>query len=422
MTKDQRELFQECPDCHANIPLHMGYISWCECGYNLHHKKEEKKKTRIEQLYEQLGEKSGQIIFNKMINIENLMPGISLVNGLALLIATFVHTLSLASFLFGMYLLFIHYFSFMSLFLGLLLVGIAWFTRPRVGKLEKGERIIPREEIPATYAVMDELADKMGLKKVDGIIINEKYNASILKIGWRRRTIVKIGVPLFAAFTPEEQCSIIAHELGHYLNKDLTYGFYIGTALSTLFDWYSLLDPVPSNQTFEYSLLDMVTNFFMKILAQIPFLFFWFLLHLVWNNSQKEEYLADYRAAQTCGSQDTVTALEKLHYDDIFYHSLSNVSLNDGAANVIDEFRSRLEDMPEREKKRYKLRCEREGFQLDATHPPTAFRIQFIEKQNLSGSFTIHPEKAKMMVAELDAMKEHIHEIAVEDYRYYWLN
>lgn len=415
-------MFQECPECHEKIPHHSGYITWCECGYNLHPKLEEKKKSRIDRLYEHLGEKSGLFIFNKMMNSENSKPGISILNGLAFMIATIVHSLSLASFLLGLYLIIFNYSQFIYLLFGLLLVGVAWFTRPRIGKLEDNERVLPREEIPATYEVMDDLAKNMGLPMIDGIIINEKYNASIMKIGWRRRTIVNIGVPLFASLTPEEQCSIMAHELGHYLNKDLTYGFYIETALNTLFDWYSLLDPVPSNQTFEYSLLDMLTNFFMKILAQIPFFFFWLLLHLVWNNSQKGEYLADLRAAQTCGSQHMMNALEKLHYDDIYNHSLSKVSLNDIETNVIDDFRTRLQAMPEREKKRYKLRCAREKFQLDATHPPTAFRIQFLEKQNLTGCFTINLEKAKRMSAELDAWKEQIHEIAVEDYRYYWLN
>jgi len=421
--KDQaEELYQECPDCHAKIPYHRGYITWCECGYNLHSKNEEKMKSRIDRLYEHLGEKSGQIIFNKMMNSSNVKPKISILNGLALLIATIVHCFSIASFILGVYLLTFHFTHFIFLFFGVVLVGIAWFTRPRVGKLEDDERVIPREEIPAIYAVINDLATSMGVKKIDGIVMNEKYNASITKIGWRRRTIVKIGVPYFASLTPEEQCSVMAHELGHFINKDLTYGFYINTALSTLYEWYTLLNPVPTEQTFEFSLLDFVTNFLMKLLSQIPYFFYWLLLHLVWNDSQVGEYLADYRAAQTCGSETVVKDLEKIHYADIYYHCLSKVSLLNGQSNVIDEFRKALSIMPDREKKRYKLRCEQEKFQLDATHPPTVYRIQFIEKQNLSGSFTINPEKANRMSAELDSMKEKIHEIAVEDYCYYWLN
>ncbi|WP_066065293.1 M48 family metallopeptidase [Neobacillus soli] len=425
MIQDQveEELFKECPDCKASIPIHSGYITWCECGYNLHPKIEgDKKKSRIDRLYEHLGNKSGQVVFNKMMNSPNVKPKISFVNGLAFIIATIVHTLSFVSFSFGMYLLTFQYSHFTCLFFGLILIGIAWFTRPRFGKLEDDERILPREEIPAVYAVMDDLTASMGLKKIDGIIIDQNYNAAITKIGWRRRTIVIIGVPYFAALSPEEQCSVMAHELGHYINKDLTYGFYIGTALNTIYDWYTLLDPVPSEQTFEYSLLDMVTNFLMKVLAQVPFCFYWLLLHLIWNKSQIGEYLADYRAAQTCGSLAVANDLEKLHYGGVYFHCLSKVSLDDGQSNVIDEFRKALSLMPEREKKRYKLQCAREKFQLDATHPPTTFRIQFIEKQNLPGTFTIDSEKSKKMFAELEAMKETIHKIAVEDYRYYWLN
>ncbi|MFZ7943667.1 M48 family metallopeptidase [Neobacillus sp. 19] len=422
-TKDQiEEKFQECPDCHAKIPYLNGYITWCECGYNMHPQKEEKKKSRIDRLYEHLGEKNGQLVFNKMMNSSYVKPKISFFNGLALLIATIVHCISLGSILLGIYLLIFHFSHFIYLFFGVVLLGIAWFTRPRIGKLEDDERIIPIEDIPATYEVINDLATSMGVKKIDGIVMNEQYNASITRIGWRRKTIVKIGVPYFASLTPQEQCSVMAHELGHYLNKDLTYGFYYNTALSTLYEWYTLLDPVPAEQSFEYSLLDMVTNFFMKILSQIPYFFYWLLMHLVWNDSQVGEYLADYRAAQTCGSENVVKDLEKIHYADIYYHCVSKVSLINGQSNVIDEFRKALFLMPDREKKRYKLRCEQEKFQLDATHPPTAYRIQFIKKQNIVGSFTVNPDIAKRMSAELDARKEKIHEMAVEDYRYYWLN
>lgn len=410
--------FIECPDCFSKIPVDIGYITWCECGYNLNRVKEEVKKSSIDRLYERLGEKSGHFVFNKMMNEINFMPKITVVNGLALLLATIVHFFSLASFLLGVYLLIFHYLNFINIFWGLLLVGFAWFTRPKVNKLKDDERIVPRQSMPTSYAIMDDLAKSMGVKKIDGIIINDKYNASISKISWKRKTIVTIGIPLFASLTPEEQCTIIAHELGHYLNKDLTYGFYIGTALETLHDWTSLLEPIPSERTFEVTILDMVTNLLMKILAYLPYLFYSLLLHLIWNDSQKGEYLADYCAAQFCGSKQTINALEKLNYGDLFYHALSKVSLNNDKTNVIDEFRKMLDTMPAREKQRYKLRCSREKFKLDESHPPTAYRIQFIEKQNLPGRFSIDTEKVSKMAEELDKMKEEIHEIAVENYRY----
>jgi heat shock protein HtpX len=420
----EEEVSTECPNCLKTIPVHKGYITWCECGYNLHTAKEEepRRKSRMVRLYDHLGERSGEFIFQQMMNTTNFTQRKSIVNMIALMIATIVHTISVASFVFGVYLLLFQHNHFILLFFGLVLLGIAWFTRPRVGKLEKNECIIPRDEMPATYAVLDDLADAMGIKKIDGIVINEDYNASITKIGWRRRTIVFIGVPLFSALTSEEQCSVFAHELGHYQNKDLTYGFYVGTAINTLYDWYTLLDPVQSEQTFEYSLLDMITNFILKLLAQIPYLTFSLLLHLLWNQKQIGEYLADYRAAQICGSMTVIKDLEKIHMDRVYYHALSRVSVNDLQTNVIDEFKQALSIMPEREKIRIKLQLAKEKFKLNETHPPTIYRIQFIEKQNLTGRFSNDPLKGKKMIQELDLFREKIHEIAVENYRYYWLN
>ena len=77
--------------------------------------------------------------------------------------------------------------------------------------------------------------------------------------------------------------------------------------------------------------------------------------------------------------------------------------------------------MPPREEKRLKLRCSFERFKLDETHPPTTYRIQFMQSQNLNGSFSIDQIRAKNIIKELESMKKEIHEKAVEDYRYYYL-
>jgi Zn-dependent protease with chaperone function len=321
----------------------------------------------------------------------------------------------------GIYLLVFDHSHFTYIVFGLVFLGVSWFTRPRFGKLKKEEKIAARKEFPELYGMIDDLAVSMGTNKIDGIILDERYNASITKIGWRRKTIVRIGLPLFSALTPDEQCAILAHELGHYLNKDLTYGFYIGTALDTLAEWYDMLDPVDSDQQFEYTVIEMVTNIVMKAFSIIPYFLYFILLHLLWNDTQTGEYLADYRAAEMSGSDTTGKALEKVHYNDVFFHVLSKVSLRDDNVNVIDEFKRALDTMPEREKQRLKIRLGNEKFKLNTTHPPTTFRIQFVQNQNLPPRFTVDPERTQKIQAEFEAVKDKIHEEAVEDYRYYRL-
>lgn len=179
-------------------------------------------------------------------------------------------------------------------------------------------------------------------------------------------------------------------------------------------EWYLLLVRQEGSQD---SILEWITQLMLKMLSYIPYFFLWLLLHLLWNKSQTAEYLADYRAAEVCGTNWTVGALEKLHYDELYYHSVRKVALRKDESNVIDEFRNSLDNLPEREKMRLRLRLKNEKFKLNATHPPTGFRIQFIEKQNLPSPLFFTETSLEKIWAELEQWKDEVNEVAIGDYR-----
>lgn len=102
------------------------------------------------------------------------------------------------------------------------------------------------------------------------------------------------------------------------------------------------------------------------------------LSHLLWHDSQRAEYLADHLAAQVGGTAAALATLDKLHYSGMFTQAVRTVSLGKHSCAMFDELERLVAEMPRRELERIR-RVERlETSRLDATHPPTARRIDFL--------------------------------------------
>ena len=410
---------QACPQCDSAIPFNKGYVSWCDCGYNLDHSATEKTDSKLNALYEKLGNKRGQRVFQDLVSRQELRQGFSFSKISAYMVATIVHLISIGLFLLGFYLLIYQYDNFMFIAAGLILFGIAWLARPRVPKLDKDEHLISRQEFPFLFKAVDQLADAMQVKRIDGIIIDDEFNASVAQIGWRRRKIIKIGLPLFSILDPEEQLAILAHEFGHISNGDLTRSFYIGTALYTLQTWYELLHPVPVDEYDNLGLFELPVYYFMAFLALIPYSIFLLLVHLLFDDSQKGEYLADERAAKAVGYQYLISSMKKFQYADTFYLKIRELAVRKNTINLFDAVHEHIKIMPDREKERLSRLSQLESSKLDSTHPPTFFRIQLlVEMKAAPSSLAVSKDTLAMMQKELETQQTRIQEELIENYRF----
>lgn len=408
-----------CPQCSSAIPFNKGYISWCDCGYNMEHSPSEKGYSRLYALYEKLGNKRGQRIFQDLVSQKELQLGISFSKSLAYIVATFVHLSSISLFLLGLFFLFFRNDNYILIAAALILFAIAWLARPRVPKLDKDEYLITRQEFPHLFEAVDQLADSMHVKRIDGIIIDDEFNASVGRIGWRRRNIIKIGLPLFSILDPEEQLAIIAHEFGHISNGDLTKTFYIGTALFTLQTWYEILDPVPVDEYDNLGLFEVPVYYFMAFLALIPYSVFLLLVHLLYDDSQKGEYLADERAAKAVGYKYLISSMKKFQYADTFYLKIRELAVKKNSINLFDAVHEQIKLMPDREKERLSRLAQLETSKLDSTHPPTFYRIQLLDKLKAAPpSLAVSKSTLAMMQKELETQQKRIQEEVIENYRY----
>jgi heat shock protein HtpX len=411
---------QVCPECNAVIPFNKGYVSWCDCGYNLDTPSAGKTVTKLQRLYERLGEKRGDGIYKNLSGQQELRQGPSFSKGMAFLLASLVHLISIGSLTLGIFFVIFHNNNYFLLAGGLILLGIAWMARPRVPALEKGEWVISRQDFPDLYQVVDQLADAMKVTKIDGIIITGDFNASVTQIGWRRKGIVTIGLPLFSILEPEEQLAVLAHEFGHISNGDLTRSFYIGTSLYTLQTWYELLEPVPIDEYDNFGLFEIPVYYFMAFLAQIPYSIFFLLVHLLFDASQKGEYLADNRAAKAVGYQHLISTLKKFQFEEAFHLKVRELAVRKKEVNLFEAVKEQINSMPVREKERLYRIAQLESSKFDSTHPPTFNRIQLLEKfRTIPDVSAVDRVVLVKMQKELETQQSRVQDQIIEDYRYY---
>lgn len=408
-----------CPDCQSRIPVHKGYIPWCECGYNLKINHSERPQTKLSRLYELLGNKRGESIYKHLIAKTELLPGKYFSKMIAFILATVVHLVSLSTLILGIYLLFFYNNNYLLIAGGIGLLGISWLARPRVQRLGATENCVSREDFPSLFSAADQLADTMKVRRIDGIVINEDFNASVTQIGWARRNIIRIGYPLFSLLEPEEQMAILAHEFGHIKNGDLSRGFYIGSALFTIQTWYELLEPVPLDERENMGIAEVPVYYLMALIAQIPYLLYFLMVHFLYDDSQKGEYLADDRAAKTVGFHHLIEAMKKFEYAETFYSTVRDVAIKRNKLNLFHVMYERIVTMPLREKERLSRCSQMESAKLDATHPPTYYRVQMLEKFSaMPYSPAVDKEVLSKIRGELDSQQKRIQELLIENYRY----
>ena len=282
---------QQCPVCNATVPVMRGYTTWCEhCGWNVKPYDPKPPRNVLEAKYAELGKKLSRQLMERMRDEKNLRPALTpgLIVGFA--VASLVHLLTLSTALFGVWLLFAGYC--VLFILGLFCLAIAWALRPRIPK-ERKDGIASRSEFPALYRLADQVAQAISAPQVDVIRLDGMYNASFSLVGWRRKRVVALGLPLFSILTAQERVALLGHELGHCVNGDITRTFAVRTAIDTLVSWHGLFHPgsiwrgagrYEGLAGIAPGLATIPANLFMLGVAQIAKLWIFALVNLTWSD------------------------------------------------------------------------------------------------------------------------------------------
>jgi heat shock protein HtpX len=419
-----------CPKCGKALHSDPGFVIWCEhCEWNIEpevdrsgrvknpmeryfikHGKKHHEKTR--DLAQSLWNKRGKPVFP---------PSIGMAFSLVLSFAVLVFSLSaLAA---GVMLIIQYDFFFIAVLISFFLIAVALFPLiafiPR-RKKEHEYFDIDLSQYPASREFLDLLCEKMSIPKIEKLTLSRDYNARIVGgfFGFGSPEL-ELGFSLWSVLKTDEKIALISHELSHIAHGDLKRNRLTSFSIETLRLWYSLLNP-------EWQALN---NFSMMSLLMLPFeVLGWLTSRIVYalgylqaaalfTRFQIREFYADARAAQMAGTSAVIRLLDKLHLHNEFWFTAGKYTLQpEPKPAMFDYIHSYLSSIPEGARKRLRIVMKRHMSRVEATHPPTIDRIDFIDGLSDANDLPEIPIiYMQRMEAELDALKPDLSE-SIEGY------
>jgi Zn-dependent protease with chaperone function len=407
---------RQCPNCQNVIPVDTGYPVWCDrCEWNLDVPARGRARNWRQRLYLRVSAGMSKRLLWTITRAGPSAPTFTISKLLALLLASFVYIGIVALGISGIRLLLDHSNSFLIL-TGIVLVMATFMLRPHFGKVPR-HNVLSREHFPTLYKLTDDIAVQLGTKRVDAIVISTRFNAFFYKAGLLRRNFLGLGIPLLVVLTPQERVALIGHELAHSANGDASRSFVIANAIRSLNVWQDLLAGGGELQFLSVGLCLMLAGtpwFIATFLGLIGTL----LALLLASDSQRAEYLADSMAARAGGTQAMLNVLHKLHMEDALWMAMRNYYDIGGKENVFEILRRRVERVPPREVERVARIEKLVASRLDATHPPTAYRIQLLQAWPVAQpEIVMSSEEIDAIERELSSIKPDLEDIMLQDYR-----
>jgi Zn-dependent protease with chaperone function len=410
----------KCPSCDSEIAVDEGYVSWCEhCSWNLKpYELDNNEKTLISSLFLRIGNKLGEGLYNNIAKKKNLNPKLTVAKILAFLVSLLIHLISIINIFMVFYLLIQFGINITTIILSLFFFSLAYLTLPRFQKIPKNA--VKREQFPTLYKLVDDVAKAYGCKSIDALVIDNSFNAAYSKVGLKRKKVLYIGLPLFCILNSEEKIAIIGHELAHGINGDITRRLITTTALNTLVKWYEMTKPeyILGEEEGYMKIIMLPVNLLLFCISRLILLVAFLLVFLVYNDSQRAEYLADYLSSTISGTDGMKGILNKLHYDHAYFIALQRTALGAKDTNFFTEIIREVLTTPNKEIERIKRIERMEGSRLDATHPPTIYRLNFIDSLgDLSPTVFLSETESQRIDKEINSLAESLNDKLIDEYR-----
>lgn len=264
-----------------------------------------------------------------------------------------------------------------------------------------------REALPETFRLVDEVADAVGTRGVDRVLVTPQAEFGAFDLAppgalgflRRPRRHLVVGLPYAYALSLDELRAVVAHELAHF-----TLGH---TTLSRL-TWHfirRIAGRLESMQEGDFWALNPVYWCTRASLALFE------AIYAPW--SRLHEFDADRRSGQAAGSNHAISALRKAREAvpavSVATELVTEVARLQGVApRHLGEAAARLSWRMDPAVKRRLARAS-EGDPLDLegrTHPPTAHRIAALHA--LPQKPARHGELAARYLPDLRALEEHV--------------
>ncbi|HXA28102.1 MAG TPA: M48 family metalloprotease [Candidatus Angelobacter sp.] len=392
-----------CPQCGAALPTDPRFVSWCEaCDWNLEPRgaRQEEEKPRQRRGRERALRRA-QRLHDEMVRRGTDEAGVDAGRVLTYGLAVIVLAIPVALFGLGVLLLVASGFTVVGIVLAMVIIATAIVARPRFGRRPaKSEATVGRAAAPALYAVLDRLALATAARVPVYVVVDGDYNAATRFVGLRRRVELRIGMPLWAVLDDPERIAVLAHEMAHQSNGDSAHSLVVGGAMGTLVELQLLFAPsrVFHHASIGAALSELVRGGFAALLRGVRR----GMELLLARPHQRAEYRADALAARVAGGEAMARTLGALLLADSCRFAVQRARSRGSEEDALSIVRAHVEALPAREQERLRRVAARQGSRVDASHPPTPLRMEWVTR--LGGGtaqVAVSPAESAAVSAEL---------------------
>jgi heat shock protein HtpX len=400
-----------CPRCQATLSTQRGAVPWCpQCEWGLDRYEPDRRRPefgwgwvdrRLFRLAYRLTDRQYSTLLGRPVGRGGRGPARFVLTAAAVALSVAV----VALLALGVYLI-AHQFPSWRIAPGALLLLVALALWPRLGRPDRQGRRLRREQAPALFRLVDDVAAAVGAPVPHVVEVDSTFNASTSAVGLRRRRVLRLGLPMWAVLPPQQRVALLGHELGHFVNGDARRGPVTRVPLTTLGRLADLLRPgrPMRNQGLAGVIGGAVAVVLLGSARRVVQAGHVGLVWVCLRDSQRAEYLADELSARAAGSTAAAQLADTLVLSDALFMAARREARKGAAAAdwsaAADTVRSEV--VPRLAGARQL--SVRDEVSLFATHPPTGLRARMIESRpyqpaavtlTAAGSVRIDEELAK---------------------------
>jgi hypothetical protein len=232
---------ERCPACGALVPATPGFVTWCECGWNVTPPEPAPGESLPARLHAQLSARLGHRLFEAV----RAQPGVRPRNGMAevlLVLASVAVVLATPALLAGAIAWSILSPNLVAFAAAVILGLAAAIALPRPRRLP-WHLEAPASRCSQLHRLVADVARHGGAPRPHRMVLVPEYNAFATRVGVRRRRVVGLGLPLLFGLEARHWGALIGHELGHVCNGDVSRPFWTEAAMRSLATWHAALEP-----------------------------------------------------------------------------------------------------------------------------------------------------------------------------------
>ncbi|HEY8755943.1 MAG TPA: M48 family metallopeptidase [Candidatus Dormibacteraeota bacterium] len=274
-------------------------------------------------------------------------------------------------------------------------LGIAAAVRPRGGAVGSDAITVTRASAPHLFEMISRVAAEVGVSPPALVVLDDSFHADYGVIGAGRQRVLCLGVPLWTALDDAERVALLAHQIAHDADGDPLRPLAAGDAVATVNTRDDAppvdLDAAPPGLL---ELPDARTRHSLDRYAQREATFRAFQgtstalarairtakTRVLYPANRRNEYVADDIAIRTASSAAVRSYLEKTLLQDYVNYGLRLAVRNDDE-DLFAASRRAIAGVPHRELERVRRAAALRGDRVDATHPPTALRLRFVDSR-----------------------------------------